>query len=251
MTLKIKTYGWKPDLPDHRDYRFKLVRLALPKHIDLRKYCPPVLDQGELGSCTANAIANHHRFVQTKQGAPGISPSRLFIYYNERLMEGTVGEDSGAMIRDGFKSIATQGVCDEAEWPYVISKFTRKPTQKCYMTGVQHQAIEYRRLDNTNLTELKQCLAEGYPFVFGFSVYSDFESERVATTGLVRLPKDGEQLLGGHAVLCVGYSDYTNRFIVQNSWGTNWGKNGYFTIPYSYLTNPNLSDDFWTLRSTK
>ena len=121
MERKVKGYGWVPDLPDARDYMYAAplqVLTGLPPKVDLRPQCPPVLDQGALGSCTANAIANAHLFDQRKQKAKQpFLPSRLFIYYNERVMEGTVHSDAGAMIRDGIKSIAKQGTCAEKQWP--------------------------------------------------------------------------------------------------------------------------------------
>jgi C1A family cysteine protease len=246
--MKIIGYGWSPDLPDHRDYTYRPKAVQLPPVIDLRPQCPLPYDQGELGSCTANAIANCYKFVATKEKLKLIDPSRLFIYYNERLIENTVPYDAGAEIRDGFKTLANQGVCTEKSWPYVISKFARKPNKTAYTGALKHEGLEYQRIDNTNLTALKQCLSDGYTFVFGFTVYDSFESTQVAKTGLYGLPTSNEKVIGGHAVLCVGYDDRTQRFIVMNSWGTTWGIGGYFTIPYMYLTNTNLADDFWTLR---
>ncbi len=251
MERKIQRFGWIPDLPDARDHMYAApprVLAALPSKADLRPQCPAVVDQGALGSCTANAIANAHLFDQRKQNAPHpLLPSRLFIYYNERVMEGTVGSDAGAMIRDGIKSIAKQGVCPEQQWPYTISQFTQKPPQTCYTEALQHQAVSYQRVVQS-LTQLKGCLAAGYPFVFGFTVYESFESQEVARTGTVPMPASGEQVLGGHAVLAVGYDDAMQRFIVMNSWGTDWGMQGFFTMPYSYLTDTDLSADFWTVR---
>ena len=252
MSIIKRKYGYLPDAPDHRDYRF--VRPAatapiLPAAVDLRDQIKlPVLDQGDLGSCTANAISNCYRFLEVKENQIPFQPSRLFIYYNERKIEGTIKEDSGAQIRDGFKSIGTLGVCDEAALAYDVAKFKRKPSAALYKAALAHKALEYRRLDNTNLSELKSCLADGFPFVFGFSVYSQFESADAAKTGIVNLPAKSEKMLGGHAVLCVGYSDADERFLVQNSWGENWGQSGFFTIPYAYLTDSNLADDFWTAR---
>jgi C1A family cysteine protease len=251
MERKVKQYGWIPDLPDARDHMYAAppqVLATLPPKVDLRPQCPPVLDQGQLGSCTANAIANAHLFEQRKQKAKQpFLPSRLFIYYNERVMEGSVQIDSGAMIRDGIKSIAKQGACAEKQWPYIIAKFIRKPTQVCYKDAEKHQAVSYQRLVPT-LTQLKGCLASGYPFVFGFTVYESFESQEVTKTGVVPMPAASEQVLGGHAVLAVGYDDTAQRFIVMNSWGTDWGMKGFFTMPYAYLTDTNLADDFWTVR---
>lgn len=251
MENKMKNkYGWLPDVPDIRDHVYKVPETvsSLPSNVDLRNVCPSVLDQGELGSCTANAIANAHLFEQMKQGVKSLlQPSRLFIYYNERAIEGTVQSDSGAMIRDGIKSVGQLGVCSETKLPYNIAKFTKKPTKVCYTQALKHQAISYQRVNQT-LNEMKGCLASGYPFVFGFTVYESFESQNVANDGIVPMPSKDEKVLGGHAVLAVGYNDSTGRFLVMNSWGTNWGDKGYFTIPYEYLTNSNLADDFWTVR---
>lgn len=251
MDRKIKKYGWIPDLPDARDHMYAApatVLAALPTKVDLRPQCPAVLDQGALGSCTANAIANDHLFDQLKQHAPKpFPPSRLFIYYNERAMEGTVDTDSGAMIRDGIKSIAKQGVCPESMWPYDIAKFRTKPTKKCYQEALKHQVVSYQRLVQI-ASQLKGCLAAGYPFVFGFTVYESFETQAVTTTGTVPMPAPSEKVLGGHAVLAVGYDDSTQRFLVMNSWGTTWGMKGFFTMPYLYLTDPHLASDFWTVR---
>lgn len=250
MIIKIMKYGWKPDLPDVRDHLYKVENVSsLPSKVDLRTQCPPVVNQGDLGSCTSCSIANAHYFEQLKQKEnKSFMPSRLFVYYNERVIEGTVKQDSGAMIRDGIKSIAQQGVCTEKRLPYDVTKFTRKPSKACYTEGLKHQAISYQRINNQQLNELKGCLASGYPFVFGFTVYESFESQDVANTGIVPMPGKTEKVLGGHAVMAVGYDDSTGRFLVMNSWGTNWGDKGYFTIPYEYLTNSNLADDFWTIR---
>jgi len=222
--------------------------MTLPMKVDLRPQCPAVLDQGQLGSCTANAIANAHLFDQMKQTAASpFPPSRLFIYYNERAMEQTVDQDAGAMLRDGIKSVAKQGVCPEPQWPYTQSKFADRPTAACYKTALDHQAVSYQRLTQ-NLLQMKGCLASGYPFVFGFTVYESFESPRTAETGVATLPRPDEHVVGGHAVLAVGFQDAQQRFIVMNSWGTGWGDAGFFTIPYAYLIDDNLSADFWTLR---
>jgi len=251
MPRQVKRYGWIPDVPDVRDHLFSAplpTLLTLPPKSDLRAKCPPVLDQGQLGSCTANAIANAHLFDQMKQKAvDAFSPSRLFIYYNERVMEHTVNEDSGAMIRDGIKSIAKQGVCAEKVWPYVIARFTRRPPAACFRAALQHQALSYQRLLQT-VSQMKGCLASGFPFVFGFTVYESFEAEAVAKTGTVPLPAPTEGVLGGHAVMAVGYDESKQRFLAMNSWGTKWGDRGFFTMPYAYLTSDDLAADFWTVR---
>jgi C1A family cysteine protease len=249
---KIQKYGWIPDLPDIRDHLYSAPQqtlATLPANVDLRPQCPPVYDQGQLGSCTGNAIAGAVQFDRKKQSlSPDFVPSRLFIYYNERVMEHTVSQDSGAMIRDGIKSISKRGVCpEEPDWPYDIAKFAHKPPAHAFADARQHKAVSYNRLINT-LPQMKGCLASGYPFVFGFSVYESFESQAVAQSGLVPMPELNEQQIGGHAVLAVGYDESQQRFIVRNSWGSGWGMAGYFTMPYAYLIDSNLADDFWTVR---
>lgn len=257
---RIAGYGWHPDLPDHRDLMYAVppaVAAALPAKADLRPQCPPVYDQGQLGSCTANAIAGAFEFDQIKQKIPQFMPSRLFIYYNERVVEHDVTLDNGAQIRDGIKSVNKQGVCPETSWPYSDQNtdpapcpqcpYAKKPTAACYTEAAKHKAQSYQRLVS-QLNILKGCLASGYPFVFGFTVYESFESQQVASTGIVPMPGPSEKVVGGHAVVAVGYDDSTQQFIVRNSWADSWGLKGYCMMPYAYLTDSNLADDFWTIR---
>jgi len=245
-------YGWVHDLPDARDFMYAAPLLryphGLPPSVDLRSECPPVYDQGQLGSCTANGIAGAIEFDQRKQGNTEFVPSRLFIYYNERVIEGTVSQDSGAQIRDGVKSVAKLGAPPETDWPYDITKFADQPPPQAYQDALQDIVTSYSRVSH-NLAQMQGCLASGYPFVFGFTVYQSFESDTVAQTGIVPMPAQGEQVLGGHCVVAVGYDDTQRRFIVRNSWGASWGLAGYCLMPYEYLLNPSLASDFWTLRS--
>jgi len=244
-----RNYGWVPDRPDQRDYLLSAVLKVpakLPSKVDLRPLCSKVEDQGQLGSCTANALAGALEFLERKDNVPFQDFSRLFIYYNERVLEHTTTSDSGAMLRDGIKTLAKQGACFEKSWPYEISKFKVKPGGGCYQEALKHRITFYYRL--ATVDQMRTCLAEGFPFVFGFTVYESFESQEVARTGIVNLPKKYERALGGHAVMAVGFDHTNQRFLIRNSWGDDWGMKGYFTMPYKYLGSRNLSDDFWTIR---
>ena len=252
--IRTRQYGWLPDLPDHRDRVYsapKLMAKRIPASVNLAKAMPPVYSQGSLGSCTSMAIAAALHYNHRKQGdlkCP--TPSRLFIYFNERVMEGTVNEDSGAFLRDGIKSAAKQGVCHETLWPYDVARFRDVPPRICYDQALEHQVTSYSRVPVTERS-LKGCLADGFPVVFGFSVYESFESRTVTQTGIVPMPALSEAMVGGHAVLLVGYQDAGRKWIVRNSWGQSWGKQGYCLFPYEYLLDPDLAADFWTIRSVE
>jgi C1A family cysteine protease len=248
MTRK---YPIVKDKHDPRDLPFSTISKAvvLPASVDLRAAMPPVYDQGQLGSCTGNAIAAAYEFDQMKEKIGVFQPSRLFIYYNERLMEGTVSEDSGAEIRDGIKVINKYGICSETSWPYNIESFTVKPPVAAYSEAAQHVAMAYYRVPVT-LNDMKTALASGFPIVGGITLYESFESDSVAKTGKVAMPKKNEKVLGGHAILFVGYDDKSKRLLVRNSWGSSWGQGGYFTLPYAYITDT-LVSDLWVVTSVK
>lgn len=241
------SYGWKRDLPDVRDLVYFPTVAKLPAEVDLRKGCPPVYDQGQLGSCTANAIAGHLDFNRKKQGEAFITPSRLFIYYNERVADGDPETDGGSSIRESAKEVSKQGACPESEWPYIIDLFDDPPPVNCYTDAVKFEALKYLSVSQ-DVVAMESCLAEGYPFVAGISVYDSFESDSVAKTGKVPIPKKSESLLGGHAILIVGYT--ADEWIFRNSWGS-WGAKGYGYLPKKYLLNSGLSSDFWSLRQVK
>ncbi len=262
--LASSRFGWVADLPDHRDHVYaapQKVVSSLPPSADLRKKCPPVYDQGRIGSCTANAISAAVQFTRRlEKHLPDFTPSRLFIYWNERNVEHSVPIDSGAQIRDGIKIVNKLGVCPEPEWPYdatpadpktnlwpANAKPALRPPAACFTTALNYQSVAYQRVDRT-LSQMRGCLASGYPFVFGFTVYESFESAAVAKSGVLSMPLPKDASIGGHAVLAVGYDDAKQTFTVRNSWGASWGQKGYFTIPYAYLLDANLSDDFWTIR---
>lgn len=244
------SYGWRPSPPDFRDLKYGDVArvystAVLPKNVDLRGQCPPVYDQGDIGSCTANSLAGLGEFMLSHLGH-GFTPSRLFVYYNERVLEDSVATDSGASLRDGMKVMSRFGMPPESLWWYNTSKFAVRPNRAVYEAGLRHKVLQYASLDNRNLEQLKSCLASGKPFVLGFTVYESFEAAEVEKTGFMTMPAKWEKVLGGHAVLAVGYDDAHMVFICRNSWGASWGDKGYFFMPYAYATNADLCDDFWT-----
>jgi len=250
--------GWIPDIPDRRDhlYAAPAIHLAkLPTSTDLRSQFPrPPYDQGQLGSCTGNGIAGAIEFDRAKQGfVPDFIPSRLFIYYNERVREHSVASDSGAMIRDGIKTVNKQGVCPEADWPYDDqsnpgAKVFQKPDAAAYTAAKKFRATSYQRVMQ-NLNQMKGCLADGFPFILGFTCYDSLESAATAASGDIPMPGAGEGVIGGHCILAVGYDDARQVFLIRNSWGAAWGVGGYGTIPYAYLVDASLSQDFWTIRT--
>jgi C1A family cysteine protease len=254
-----RRYNWIPDLPDQRDLLFRKVMAPpakLPRAVDLRAHCPPVVNQGQIGSCTGNSLAGLIGYLELrelKSGGPEVftkgkfSPiSRLFIYYNERALEGTVDSDHGAQLRDGVKSLLNDGFCRESTWKYGESQVLKKPSAQAYTEATKHKISQYVRL--STLDEMRHCLASNFPFVFGFTVYESFETAEVKKTGIMPMPEAAERVLGGHAVMAVGYDDAKRHLIIRNSWGTSWGQDGHFLMPYAYIQERGLADDFWTIR---
>lgn len=255
MTMSTKHfYGWIPDKPDQRDLIFGsvVVPTRLPASVDLRAQMPPVYNQGQLGSCTANAVAAALDYQRRQQHELLITPSRLFIYYNERLIEGTVASDAGASIRDSVKSVVKYGAPKEADYTYSAKRFAAKPPPRAYTKAVQFEALTYASVPQS-ISSLKTALAQNHPVIAGITVYDSFESADTAKTGDIPLPNPSEGVLGGHAILVVGYEDAAlgNMWICRNSWGAAWGDKGYFYLPQKYLTDPKLSSDFWVLDTVK
>jgi C1A family cysteine protease len=258
INTERRIYNLIKDKPDERDIVFKAEKLkvdkvVLPPSYDLRSTgcIPPILDQGTLGSCGPNQISNALRFCLKKLKAPAdFQPSRLFIYYFTRLLEGSsLTEDTGISIRGGLRTLQKYGACSENNWGYNISKFKEKPTDSAIQAAQNHiQGFKYISVPQ-NLMNLKQALFGGFPIICGIQLYTSFESDRVKTSGIAPIPNpQKEALLGGHCVAIIGYDDVRKFFILANSWG-NWGNKGYFTLSYDYIVNPKLASSFWIVTS--
>ena len=228
--------------------KLKLSKIRLTPKIDLRSLFPPIYNQGSLSSCTANALCGIIAFERK-----GLIGSRLFLYYNERVLSNNVDIDNGAYLSDGIISLKNKGICLEKDWPYT-KNYATKPSPICYKNALKYRASSVYYLNNTIL-EMKQCLINKDPFVLGIAIFSSFETYNVQKTGFVPMPNiDTDEFLGGHAVVCVGYNDnltknnVTGYWIMRNSWGTTWGDRGYFYLPYAYLTDDNLASDMWCIK---
>ena len=265
MSTINRKYNLKPAIVTGNEKLFKLEHpslkgIVLPIKFDLRiafpGCVPPILDQGELGTCAANELSNAMRYCLRKEKVGDFQPSRLYIYYFGRLFEGSdVNQDTGMSISGVCGSIAKYGACSENNWGYDITKFTQQPVRNAIIAA--HTHIPYYKFLQVpqDLTNIKTALYSGYPVIIGVQLYSSFESDQVTKTGIVPIPdKTKEKLLGGHALNLIAYDDATQTFTGQNSWGgglNGWGNNGFFTIPYAYLLDSSLSDDFCTVKYFK
>ena len=281
--------GWLPDYPDFRDYTvereevsLRLKRLAqkepvkdmlkklgvaqpakasIPKSVDLRKWCSPIENQGGLGSCTANAGVGLVEYYERRAFAKHIDASRLFLYKATRNLLHWTG-DRGAFLRTTMAAMVLFGVPPEEYWPYLIEDFDKEPSSFCYAFAQDYQVIQYFRLDSLStpkdllLKRIKSFLAAGLPSMFGFSVFSSIEQAN--ENGKIPYPCRGERILGGHAVVAVGFNDdikiknttcgveTTGALLIRNSWGREWGDKGYGWLPYEYVL-AGLAIDWWSL----
>jgi C1A family cysteine protease len=201
-----------------------------------------IYDQGGLGSCTANAICSAYQFV-----TPSHDGSRLFLYYNERMISNNIDKDTGATLSCGIKSLQIYGLCLESIWPYLEHNIYTKPHKICYSRALKEKDVQYYNLQH-NIHTMKECLLNGFPFVVGIAVFKNFEN---STTGIIELPNDTDVMIGGHAVLVCGYNDIEKHWIVRNSWGRKWGDNGYCYLPYEYLLDDSLSTELWCITKHK
>jgi len=237
-----RVYNLKIERDTHPEKITYFNAVNSPPSIDLRPKIPITYDQGQLGSCTANALCYAYIYL-----IPSFVPSRLFLYYNERKIDNSISYDAGSTITTGINALKTFGLCKESAWPYYTSKFTLKPSVPSYNDGLNHKVTEAMRVNQT-LADLQGCLASGFPFILGILVYMSFESATVARTGMVPMPNvNKERLLGGHAVTCVGYDNSKQIFIMKNSWGTSWGDKGCFYLPYNYMLSKSLTSDIWKI----
>lgn len=248
--------GWIPDKPDIRDLKYtgkSMLGLvgSLPTHIDFRDKMPPIQDQGDLGSCTgwsAAAAVTYNRIIDGQ--TPMFWPSVLYIYYNTRLLEGTLNYDAGAEIRNAIRATKKYGFCPDTLWPYDQKAFKKKPPLKAYKHASMYQSSYYYRINNAKIDNLRACLSEGFPFVFGFTCYTNL-IEADTNGGIIPMPGPNDSQDGGHAVVCCGYDDEKKLFVIHNSWGTEVADKGYYYMPYDYMTNTDLCEDFWTIRDIK
>lgn len=242
-SLEFNKYGWKPDSPDYRDKYMHYNLIPDIEFVDLRNKMPGIYDQKDIGSSVANAVAGAYEYNQIQLDDNHIFiPSRLFIYYNTRKIENTTLYDAGAQIRNTIKSLNINGICSETEWNYNPNYVDVVPNDECYK---QIYPIKYYRTIQ-NIKALKACLSNEIPFIFGFSVYENFK-KITKDNNILEVPGENDKYLGGHCVLCVGYDDSTETFIIRNSFGLEWGDDGHFYMKYEYILNKNLCSDFWVI----
>ena len=243
-----KVAGYKSKTPDDAKQFESSLTEELPPSVDLRPHLTPVEDQGDTNSCVANATAGAFEYLIKQHTGTNYDVSRMFIYYNARKLEDDDIEDEGTAIHDAVDSLKKYGVCAEKTWPFDINRVNAKPHANAYDEADEAMVDQLEQV-STDLDTWRQCLAEGRPIIFGTVLFDSFDKAR---KGKVPLPTEKETTRGKHgrhAMLCVGYSDADELFIVRNSWGTKWGDNGYCYITYEYLMNDDYnSGDSWVIR---
>lgn len=283
MSELITSFGWLPDMPSIKDYTSEHDKVkpqlaavhgvkgsaaALPVTVDLRAWCSPIENQLNLGSCTANAGVGMLEYYQRRAYGKDIDASRLFLYKATRDLLKWTG-DTGAFLRSTMEAMVLFGVPPEEYWPYVVANFDIEPSAFLYSFGQNYQALKYYRLDPPGtakpalLTAIKTNLASGLPSMFGFTVYSSYNQASVANQGAIPYPVAADRVVGGHAIMAVGYNDSlqirnaaagavatTGALLIRNSWGTAWGNGGYGWLPYAYVLN-GLATDWWALISAE
>jgi C1A family cysteine protease len=271
MEEQMLGMGWHRDLPDFRDHTAKADEVAqilaksrrlraavksTPASVDLRQWCSPIENQGSLGSCTANAGVGLLEYFERRAFGKHLDGSRLFLYKATRNLLGWTG-DQGAYLRSTMKAMVLFGVPPESYWAYKVTKFDEEPAAFCYAFAQSYKALKYYRLDppatpkSQLLASIKANLAAGLPSMFGFTVYSSIPPLGDGK-GEIPFPQQGDTVAGGHAIVAVGYNDAKvigktkGALLIRNSWGTNWGVQGYGWLPYAYVES-GLAVDFWSL----
>jgi C1A family cysteine protease len=249
------------DIVDKRDHQFLsrvpknvILKEVIFDPVNLSNKLGPVRDQGTIGSCTAFAATALVRYVREVSFMQAFPPSALFTYYATRLIGGTVNQDSGAYVRDAIKSTVNSGITEQSRWPYDVSKFKLRPSRPAWRSAKKNQTLEYLRITKGSVAQMKQCLADGFPFIFGILIYESFFDTVVENTGVVSKPNvRTESFEGGHCMICSGWRLIGGEpyFIVQNSWGTAWGDRGYCYIPQSVMADEKLVMDLWTIREVE
>jgi C1A family cysteine protease len=252
------------DVADHRDHEYAFALTSdhharkLPPKVDLLAHCPSVLDQGASGTCTAHAVASAFAYLHKVHKSRRMKPSPRFVFYNERAMTRQLGAHCVVHLRDALKAAAVKGVCPDSVWPYRDDDrlLRRKPPKQAFQAAHKKRVATYHRIlieshpRRLFLSHLKHCLADGYPFVFGFQTYESFRKRSGKwKDGIMPIPnRRTEAKTEGHAVMAVGYDDARKAFLIRNSWSADWGMDGNFYMPYELITDPKIAFDFWTLR---
>jgi C1A family cysteine protease len=249
-----RRYGYKKNPIDIRDYGLgssRPLREAEAPAMNNGQFMGPVLDQGQQGSCTAHAGVADREYLHWKQiaadggtvspGTEGLySPS--FLYYIERQLDGTLGQgDAGSTGRTSCRALNQYGCCLRADMPYNDSDCSTAPTAAQLADGTKWPTGQYHFL--STVSDMKNCIASGYNFRVGFTVYESFED--IGADGIWTPNTQTEQVVGGHEVLCYGYDDTVNggSFLIRNSWAADWGKNGDFYMRYVDAIDPNIQLD--------
>ena len=252
------------DVRDRRDEKYAFALTAehharkLPAVVNLLANCPAVLDQGASGTCTAHAVASAFAYLHRIHKARRIKPSARFVFYNERAMTRQLGVHCVVHLRDALKAASVKGVCPESFWPYRDDErlLRKRPPEQAFQAAHKKRLATYHRIlieshpRHVFLLHLKHCLADGYPFVFGFQTYESFRKRHGKwKDGVMPIPnRRTEAKTEGHAVMAIGYDDRRKAFLIRNSWSAAWGRNGDFYMPYGLITDPKITFDFWTLR---
>ena len=244
----VRKYGAIRDVHDVRDKMF-LARpraVCLPPVVDLREWAGPIKDQGQEGSCTGHAFSSAREWINRRYEKGSVVLSPQCLYAEELIADGSFPQDAGSMPRTGCRVLTKQGCCEASLFPYVAGQITA-PTAEQAANALKYRTGAYHRI--ATLDDVLTCLADPtpWPVPVAFTVYQSFESQEVADTGIMPIPQPGEQVLGGHEVLCVGYDLPKRLALIQNSWSSSWGQRGFFQMPFDVLSSSD--SDLWMVHT--